>query len=762
MKSKINYILVFFIFLLCFTTCQNESDEVDNPTEQEVIVPNSTLANLMFRTTANSSNLSSILEDYSCFAVALPVSIVVNGETIVVVSENDIVQLGSLLDDDDLEFVYPITIIFGDYSELVIENEEQLETYIDDCDEDEETANIECVDFVYPISFSIFNSEFNLVDTVSIADDEALYSFLEGLDEDENATIVSIDYPVTLVYANGETVEVNTNQELVDAISAAEEDCDETEVCDATLEEIQQAIQSCTLEAELYNANDETLNEYVLNFGSNNNVTVNGEPTVSEIGNWTLATTAEGFVLAIDGLETFSALNDSWIVTECEEDEFEFTNGEIYLELETDCDDDCSQEDVSTYLTSCNIVPTVNGYTSPLTLFQFSEDNSLFTMYQGDLPHNGTWSVDSDDNGVYIVINFNGLEAYNGQWYLQECYDEGLSFYQGDNVLILGCDENHFECFENIDVEICDELAPYDDGITTIDLNTIFDCPQDNIVYGFYITEMDAHAGTNQYPTDFTSFTNPQIFYVKAELISNPSLYEIFTVEILIEDCSEDCENEGVLTDDLVIYMPFSNEVKDLISDWELASFSNGFVEDRNGNATCAIEFTETNPITIPTTDDSEVVQGESFSISLWFKMQNTDIGDLEIFFRSPGNATQGFQLGVYDLNSPLFSDNLSTSIWDNDWNNEVDVEWENTDWHHLVATVDENNTIKLYRDGVLRNSIENSSFSIGAQPVATYLLGEGFTGYLDDLRVYKRALSTEDIQVLYQLESDCNTCLDD
>ena len=231
---------------------------------------------------------------------------------------------------------------------------------------------------------------------------------------------------------------------------------------------------------------------------------------------------------------------------------------------------------------------------------------------------------------------------------------------------------------------------------------------------------------------------------------------------VLEQDC---CNNVGALLDDLVIYMPFANEARDLISgnyvsDWNNGTVDNVFVQDRAGNDTCAISFTGNDAITIPVTAQNQLAQGESFSISLWFKMQNTIGGDLELFFRKLGNATQGFNLGVFDLNTPLIFDNLSTSLWDNDWNLEVDVEWENTDWHHLVVTIDNNNTIRLYRDGIERGVIENSDFSVGSDPTSFFVMGEDFQGFLDDLRVYKKALSPNEISMLNALEADCFNCL--
>ncbi len=185
MKLKINQLfLLAFFTLLTFSACQNEETEVNSPSEQEMIDPNSPLATFMTNVTANYGAYDDILDDASCFSVELPVTIMVSDITITIETEADLDQLEDIFeelegDDDFLDFVFPITIIFNDYTEIVIENEDQLENFITECNDDDDV--IECVDFVYPISFSVFNSEFNIVDTIIIENDEALYEFLDDL-----------------------------------------------------------------------------------------------------------------------------------------------------------------------------------------------------------------------------------------------------------------------------------------------------------------------------------------------------------------------------------------------------------------------------------------------------------------------------------------------------------------------------------------------------------------------------------------------------
>ena len=68
---------------LFFASCQDESVEIINPNEQEAIVPNSSLSNLMLRTSANAVSNDNVLDNSDCFSVELPVTVVVGNITIV-------------------------------------------------------------------------------------------------------------------------------------------------------------------------------------------------------------------------------------------------------------------------------------------------------------------------------------------------------------------------------------------------------------------------------------------------------------------------------------------------------------------------------------------------------------------------------------------------------------------------------------------------------------------------------------------------------
>ena len=62
---------------------------------------------------------------------------------------------------------------------------------------------IECVDFEYPISISIFDTAFDIASTEEIGSDAQFSSFLERLEEE--SLIASINYPISTVFVGEST-----------------------------------------------------------------------------------------------------------------------------------------------------------------------------------------------------------------------------------------------------------------------------------------------------------------------------------------------------------------------------------------------------------------------------------------------------------------------------------------------------------------------------------------------------------------------------
>ncbi len=503
---KIRLILLSLFALISFYSCQTEVLE-ETQNQEETINAGSAVARLMRSTAANNGTLDNIMDGTDCFSVNLPVTIIANGITITIDSLEDLELLQEIFDEfqddeDVLEFFFPITIVLNDHTDITIQNHEELQAFIEECTEDDVDDVIECVDFVYPISFSIYNSAFQIIDTVVIENDEALYDFLEELEENPagGAIIASLNYPVTLIYSDGSTIEVNSNQELQAAINAADGFCEDDDTQDCNLNDVELFLLECEWVIHSFNG-DDNLQAYSINFNENGTFSISEGGTPNAIaGHWELSETDAGLVLSLTELTALDQdLGGDWLITVCEEDEIklirENSAGLVnYVILDRHCegDIDCSAQQVSNSLVECVWHSGTNAVSSDyIGVFNF-DPSGVFTLTTpaGNVI-TGQWNIALTDTGIYLVVSF--PEPYaelSGEWELYQCEDGRIKFINGDQYIVFEQDCTNDTYCEDLQANIGDECETPEGVVGIIDENcncvtdvNEFDCPdyQSNI-----------------------------------------------------------------------------------------------------------------------------------------------------------------------------------------------------------------------------------------------------------------------------------------
>jgi Concanavalin A-like lectin/glucanases superfamily len=88
----------------------------------------------------------------------------------------------------------------------------------------------------------------------------------------------------------------------------------------------------------------------------------------------------------------------------------------------------------------------------------------------------------------------------------------------------------------------------------------------------------------------------------------------------------------------------------------------------------------------------------------------------------------------------------------------------DDDEWHHIAAVVQEtelpnlHDDVTLYLDGEIAEIHDIGLLDLWPLETGNDLdvrIGQGFKGLLDDLRIYDRALSDEEMKVLFKLEGD-------
>lgn len=355
-------ILLFLSVFLLFNACRTEDEEIISTPPEQILTADSNAANLITRIATNDGSNDNILDNASCINIQLPVTILIDGIEISINSEEDFEIIEEIFNEfgddiDELDFIFPITIILSDFTEIVINDISELEIFIEECpEENEEDEDIECIDFQYPITYSVFNQNNELIETVTIENDEAHYEFIDSLNDTD---IVSINFPLTLILSNGETVTVTTIFELESAIEEAINDCDEDDDNDIDDDDCDDCDENSLLEIfdicsngfivdEFIQNGDNSTQQYegfVFDFNPNGTVIVESNGVVFD-GEWSAS--GEGnditFEVFIDELSDFSG---TWNIIEIENEDgeigFIITNGEDYISFI--CNDDENEEE---------------------------------------------------------------------------------------------------------------------------------------------------------------------------------------------------------------------------------------------------------------------------------------------------------------------------------------------------------------------------------------------------------------------------------
>ncbi len=158
------------------------------------------------------------------------------------------------------------------------------------------------------------------------------------------------------------------------------------------------------------------------------------------------------------------------------------------------------------------------------------------------------------------------------------------------------------------------------------------------------------------------------------------------------------------------------------------------------------------NAIMLGDINDWEFEAGESFTISVWINVNSNKNAD--IFGRA--NASWSVRNWTWNL-MQYSSGNIGFGIGNGENSNFRSVFGITTPgkWQHLIVTVPpQNNFIKFYINGEYQKG-RNLYRNIGQlrKTSNSFQIGSGFysfNGLIDDVRIYSRVLTSEEINTLY------------
>jgi hypothetical protein len=144
----------------------------------------------------------------------------------------------------------------------------------------------------------------------------------------------------------------------------------------------------------------------------------------------------------------------------------------------------------------------------------------------------------------------------------------------------------------------------------------------------------------------------------------------------------------------------------------------------------------------------------QDFSLSAWFK---SSTAATQRIFSKGGTAEDGWNLTLLsggDVSLKLSDGTFGPSV------SSTALLLGDGNWHHVVGVRDAQSTIILYVDGVYENqemdtttgNLTGSAFWIGRN---SYADNDNFIGSLQDLRIYNKVLTAQEVNILYKMVTD-------
>ena len=326
MKTLKLNLAIAFLAILGFTSCQSE-DSTEVGTNPNANSSTSPTASNYERAAKNDGSNDDFLDGNSCTELLFPLTATVNNQEITILSKLDFAavlnSMGAFNDDSDaVTFNFPIRVRTSSYTEVVVNNQADLEDLRQACDSEAAAGNdaISCVAINFPITMLTYTISAEQTGSVVLQSEKQLYTFMTGLQGDQ---LFSVNYPISAVVSNGTAVQINSDSEFQSAISECVQFEEEEDEAAETATEVEAILSGTKFKVETFiTAGVNTANDYAdytieftndLKIVAKNVVNV----TLSEIeGMYAVSSETEAFVMIDFASNTaVSALGNNWIVT---------------------------------------------------------------------------------------------------------------------------------------------------------------------------------------------------------------------------------------------------------------------------------------------------------------------------------------------------------------------------------------------------------------------------------------------------------------
>ena len=272
--------------------------------------------------------------------------------------------------------------------------------------------------------------------------------------KNEERLLASLNFPVTMVLADGTGIIVNNNIELQQTIEDAKETCDEDDDNDYgdddfTKERLDEYLQICPWVVHEFKRNnqDNTVEykEYALSFKEDGIVRMRARNGDILTGAWSTRVTDRGALLKLE-FETLADFTLEWIVYDIEYGKiklYETGGNRIIMKKNCDVVIDITKERIENYLQEClwrvarlQVDGSDNEKEYIGTPLKFFGDNVVKIRVNGEFVQ-GTYEVTVTNKGFYLQIFLDGRPNLKLEWLLTFLESGLIKLQSKNNQMIL-------------------------------------------------------------------------------------------------------------------------------------------------------------------------------------------------------------------------------------------------------------------------------------------------------------------------------------
>ena len=248
-------------------------------------------------------------------------------------------------------------------------------------------------------------------------------------------------------------------------------------------------------------------------------------------------------------------------------------------------------------------------------------------------------------------------------------------------------------------------------------------------------------------------------------LLSHVSYASPLGSEFTLLDTGRHLQSASSLSQGLVAYYPFNGNAQDESGYHHDGTVTNAVLtQDRFGSLDSAYSFNGVDSKIVIATDQALEIGYSDFTIAAWVKpaVGGVNGNNGRIFSKGSSGCVTGYMLRMAPDGATHLENAKDGSCMIYCQNNIILTP---NYWHFVVGAVNRSSGGSTYINGTLDRTCSNPTNGIDLSNNRNPMIGfndvgnyyEPFNGVIDEVRVYNRVLSNDEIQSLYQQSADCS-----